>query len=159
MKRIITLSIALVLSVVLLSLMSSDSTVKADRNRAYRADTGFIALGPNQILRLTVAPRADGSLPTESLSLNFDKITYRSQGSCDPVCILVSSIPGVTDPVTLMPGEAASIDIGSTPSSVGVRGIVVSNSRNMQVNALVIDAATGAVQAWESVAGGEMIIE
>jgi len=58
-----------------------------------------------------------------------------------------------------MPGEAASIDIGSTPSSVGVRGIVVSNSRNMQVNALVIDAATGAVQAWESVAGGEMIIE
>ena len=53
MKRRITLSIALVLSVVLLSLMKSDSTATAAPPQRYAYDTGYLAPGAGQFVRIT----------------------------------------------------------------------------------------------------------
>lgn len=142
MKRRITLSIALALIVVLLSLMSSDSTANAARTRRFVADTGMITLGPNQSLRVTVTP-SEG--PEESITFVYGQLIY-AQGTCDGgVCRHSISSQTTTDPVTLMPGEAASMDIARTPSSSGVRAEVVSDSPDMVVDVLVIDGTTGGV--------------
>ena len=42
-------------------------------------------------------------------------------------------------------GQAASYDIIPTPGASAVRGIVIGNSPDMQVNGLIIDGTTGMV--------------
>ena len=54
MKRRITLSITLVLSIVLVSLTSSDSRVSAEPPQRFNFDTGIIPIREGQILRVTV---------------------------------------------------------------------------------------------------------
>ena len=143
MKRRITLTIALALSIVLLSLISSDSTANAAPPQRFRADTGLATLGPDQFLRITVAA---GDIEGDAqISLNFIKIEFM-QGSCNGgVCrhTVSSQIP--SGPMTLMSGEAVSIDIVRSPGTSGVRGIIISNRRDVQVNALIIDTVTGEV--------------
>ena len=148
MKRRIILSIALALSVVLLSLTSSDSTANAARTRRFVADTGMITLGPNQMLRVTVAAATDG-FPTENISFNCGRITY-SEGTCDSgACKHSISSQTTTDPIRLAPGEAASMDIARTPSSSGVRGKVVLLNASLPgvptvpLNATIINTDTG----------------
>jgi hypothetical protein len=59
MKRKITLTVALVVSVVLVSLMSSDAPVRAAPPQRFKVDTGVIIPGPNQKLRVTVVRSVD----------------------------------------------------------------------------------------------------
>jgi len=138
MKRKITLTIALVLSIVLASLTSSDSTVKAQNQIRRVGDTGVVTLlGPNQVLRLTVAlGDYDGNY-----SLDFRRTEY-SQGTCSSngVCRLAVASQTASNPIRLMSGEAASFDIPNT--AFGVRGVVLSNSRNVKVTAIVFDTST-----------------
>lgn len=136
MKRKITLSIALVLSVVLLSLMSSDSSVQAARE--FRADTGIVSLGANQILRLTVAEQDDPFL-FDAAGIRYAGGICNSEGVCKHTVASQTS-----NRIRLMPGEAASFDIPGTGN--WVRGIVTSN-RRMVVNAQIIDVETGNVDA------------
>ena len=145
MKRRITLSIALVLSIVLVSLMSSDSTVKAQQPERFVWDTGIVTLRENQILRMTLAKyiSRDGGFRGVIRRLSY------TQGTCngDGVCNLAVASQDTSDPVTLMTGEAVSIDFRRCISPIcgGVRGIVLSNSRDVKVNAMIIDSATGEV--------------
>jgi hypothetical protein len=140
MKRKIKLSIALCLSLVLVSLMSSDSTVTAQNQIRLVADTGVVTLCENQTicesqtLRLTVTGEA-------GTTVSFRVIGY-TKGACDSagVCRLVASSQNTTDPITLMPGEAVTVD-RATPKLLRV--MVLSNNRNARVNASIIDAATG----------------
>lgn len=149
MKRILTLSIVITMSA-LLTLTTSDSTANAARPRRYVADTGIVTLGPNQLLRITVAPAADASpQPTESISFNFTKIEY-SQRNCNPVCILVGSVP-VTNSITLAPGEAASFGSLADGRYVIVFRPGSPSPPNVQVNALIIDSLTGGVVSWGGV--------
>ncbi len=134
MKRKITLSIALVLSIVTLSLIKSDSTVNAEPPQKFIFDTGIVTLGPGQILRVT-----SGALPT-GLTLNsFRKIGYEPISNEAGITSLAISSQSVSPPLTLMPGEGASIDIPNT--AFGVRGVVLSNSRDVKVTALIIDSS------------------
>ena len=48
-------------------------------------------------------------------------------------------------PVTVLPSEAASIDIAPT-NGIAVRGSVFSNNPNVHVTGEIIDVATGEVQ-------------
>ena len=141
MKRRITLTIALVLSVILVSLMSSDSTAKAQQQRRFMADTGIITPGAGQTVRLTVA-KGFGNNPD---NLCIVAIGY-GQGTCngDGVCKHAITSQTTSD-LTLNPGEAASFNIPIT--AFGVRGVVLSNRRNARVNALIINSATGEVVA------------
>ena len=137
MKRKITLS--LVLSVALL-LMTFDSTTRAQPVRRFRFETGIVKLGPNQIMRITIN-WGDGT-PN---SVRFGQTAYTQDGChADGVCKLTGTNT-FSGSITLMPGEAASYDILSA-GTYG-RGIVVTNNRNAHVNASIIDATTGRVDA------------
>lgn len=71
MKRRMTLSCALVLSIALVSLMRSDSTVHA-QTTATTDPVGFITVGFNQILRITVV-NINGN---KSAQVRFGQQTY-----------------------------------------------------------------------------------
>lgn len=138
MKRSIALSIALAVSVLSLALVSSDSTARAQKPNRYRADTGVVSLGTNQMLRITVVNRGKADS-----NVGFRKMEY-TQGTCSGgVCKHVVASSDSSAPVTLAPGEAGSIDIANT--SFGVRGVVLSNSSDVKVTGMIIDTDTGKV--------------
>ena len=122
MKRRITLSLALSLSVVLVSLMSSDSTAKAQQGgRRVSFDTGIVTLGPNQVLRVTVAAGDGDSDGADYLAVRFRRLGYIEQGNVYKV-----TSQATTDPIRLRSGEAASIDIGLDEFNA-VRGVINGN--------------------------------
>jgi hypothetical protein len=145
MKRRITLSLVLTLSV-LLSLVSLPSTAQGAPPQRLRIDTGLIIPGPHQRLRLVV----DGTSNT-ILTVRFRRMEYM-QDTCNPdgVCKLTVSSQTTSPPITLMPGKAISIDFPSNPG--GLRGLVLGNFigtdfRNVRVTAMLIDP-TGNVDAF-----------
>lgn len=139
----IMITIAIALSIVLVSLMSSDSTVNAQRPPRFTADTGVITPGPNQLVRLSVSA---GDISGDGITIEFTSVGY-TQGLCnnEGVCRHAASSQMTTPPIRLMPGEAASLDL--IAAGTYGRGIVISNSRNVRVNAQIIDVATGNVDA------------
>ena len=142
MKRRITLSIALVLSVVLVSLMSSASTAKAQPGGMRPiADTGIVTFGPNQKLRITVAPAAIN----ETVTVRFRGLKYMQTTCSGGVCKQVISGNTVSDPLVLTPNESAFFDIFVEVTLDAVRGVVLSNSQKVKVTAMIIDTTTGSV--------------
>lgn len=139
MKRKITLTMALALASLLLSLTSSDSTASAQQQAKFRADTGIVSLGPNQVLRVTATASVDGA---DFLAVRFRRMQY-AQGTCDGgVCKLASVTDLIIDPIILMPGEAVSMDLTQDGFN-GVRIIVQSTRRNVRATATIINTVTG----------------
>ncbi len=139
MKRKITLSIALVMSIVLVSLMSSDSRVGAQNQIRVVGDSGVVSLGEGQKLRVTVLGYGSfGELPR----VRFTQIKY-AQGTCSGgVCKLAAVSQTASDVIPLQSGEGAFFDIFINDEDlVGVRGVVLSNRRNVQVTATIINAS------------------
>jgi hypothetical protein len=140
MKRKIILSIALVLSLVLVSLIKSNLTVNAEPPQRFTFDTGVITLGANQILTVT-AINGQGSgdpIPTEFRQRNY------MPTACDGgVCQYAVSSQTASAPFLLAPNEAAAFTC--LPGSVAVRAIVLTNNKNVRVNASIIDALTGRI--------------
>ena len=134
-----TLSIALALSVVALSLVSYDSTARAQQRRMFRVDTGMVTLGPNQVLRLAVSGDFNDDNPIS--------VRFRRTGYVEADNVYKIAAQNVTDPVRLMPNEAASIDITRSflggVYADGVRGVVETNHPGARVTAQIIDATTG----------------
>lgn len=144
MTRRITLSIALVLSVVLVSLTISASTVQAARQ--FTADTGVITPGPNQRVRLSVFD--DPFFFDAGAVVQFTGIRY-TQGICNSEGVCRHTVASQTTAIWInqaeIPSSILSFDIPGT-GSWGVRGIVKSN-RRIVVNAQIIDVETGNVDA------------
>jgi hypothetical protein len=146
MKRKIILSIALALSVGLVALTRSDSPVAAQNQIKIVADTGVVTPGPNQELRLSVL----SGTPTANGTFNFRvrQISYTQDRDCTGgACRLNVESQTVSDTITVAPGEAVSIDFRRCPFPAcgGIRSVVLSDSRNVKVNAMIIDTATGEV--------------
>jgi hypothetical protein len=142
MRRQITLSIALVVSVVLLSLMSSGATARAQNQLRPVADTGILTLGPNQVLRVTVAA---GDLDGDTaVSVRIRRMGYIEEDNLYKIASQTTS-----DRITLMPGEGALMNVtdGMSNTILGVRAVVLSNSRNVRVTGQIIDTATGQVNS------------
>ena len=144
MKRRITLSIALVLGVATLSLIRSDSMVQAESSRRYVVDSGVIALGANQSLRMTVvrsaAAEAEDGPPLQHI-LQFRQMTYSETACNGNICkqnVASASNSGV---ITLLPGESTW---ATFPSGI-VRGMVLTNRSDVVVNTSIIDNVTGQV--------------
>jgi Flp pilus assembly protein CpaB len=133
MKNKVTSLIAVVFSVVLLSVVAqAQSGVKPV------ADTGMLTLGSNQVLRVTVAT---GDVTGDDvISVRFRQMEYMEQGDIYRVASSNTSAP-----ITLTSGEATSIDIPNTGSPV--RGVVLSNSRNVKVLGIVFDTSTQRIVA------------
>ena len=145
MKRKIILSIALFLSIGLVSLTSSDSPVAAQNQLRIVADSGFIAATLDQdinSLRVTVNTGAGD----DAIAVRFRRIDY-TQIACDGgICKHEISAQTTSDPIILQPGEAVSLNVqGNQIGTDGVRIVVLSSSRNVRVNGSIIDAVTGAV--------------
>jgi hypothetical protein len=136
MKRSIALIIALAVSAISLSLMNNDSTARAQKQNKFTADTGILTLGPNQILRITVVNggKADSKV-------RFRKVAYAP--GADQLLHDIGTGDGFTQPVSLAPGEAASIDIPNT--SFGIRGVAFMDYSDDVCVRQIIDATTGSV--------------
>jgi hypothetical protein len=142
MKRRIAFLIALVLSVVYMSLTSSDSTVMAQSQVRIVADTGMVRLGPNQVLR-TIMKDGDNNVTLENYAVRRFQYT---QGDCTGgICQFAVASQNVSGPLPLTAGEALSVDVGPDIQGNGVRAVVLSTSRDVRVNAMIIDSVTGSV--------------
>jgi len=139
MKRKLTLTMMLALGSVLVSLMISDSPAHAQQRARFRADTGIVKLGPNQVLRVTATADVDGG---DFLALRFRRMQY-GQGTCaGTVCRLGSVTDLIIDPITLKAGEGASMDLAQD-GFAGVRIVVQGSHRNVRATAMIIDTVTG----------------
>jgi hypothetical protein len=146
MKRKLTLSIALVLGIGLVSLTALYSRVAAEPPQRFVFDTGVVKLGGSQTLFLSVAGdfNADGTVDAADYVV-FRRFQYM-QGPCsdDGVCRQAIESQSTSNRIRLMPGEAASIVVDpSDPTGNSVRAAVVSNRRNVRVTATIIDTVTG----------------
>ena len=136
MKRSIASAIMLAVTVILLLLVSSDSSTQAQlRGKLFHWDTGVVALGPNQVLRLTGDWNGDGDT-----TVGFREIKY-GQGACDgAVCKLIAIGTTTSGPLNVAAGEAISLEL--VAGTYG-RGIVTSNRRDVRVTASIINTTTG----------------
>lgn len=151
MNRKIVFPAALALAGALVSLTSSDSTVGAQQPQRFVADTGIMPPGPRQQLRL----KASAGLGKEAITVRLRRMEY-VPGPCDAagVCRLAVAAQGVSNPITLAPGEAASFEL--TAGTYG-RGTVFSNSRDLRVTVEIIDSATGQVVSLVPIVGTMLI--
>ncbi len=141
MKRRITLSIALFLSIVLVSLTGSDQAINAQNQMRLVRDTGVVTRGADQELRITAAYNGD-----DNIRIRFRKIEYGQNTCSGGVCKQTVVSETTSAPITLSAGEAASFTC--IPASVyGVRVQVLSNSQELNANAWIIDSVTGLVQS------------
>lgn len=140
MKRKSTFSIALLLSIAQLSLISFSATAQAAPPKRFSADTGLIIPGPHQKVRLSII-----GLGSTGLTVRFRQVEYM-QEPCNPnaVCKLVVSSQTTSAPITVAPGEAASLDLLATTYG---RGIVLSDSQDARVTVQIIDTTTGQVDS------------
>ena len=136
MKRKITLTLILMTSM-LLSL-ASFTTAQGQTGRKPVADTGVITLGPNQLLRLTVAA---GDVNGDGCAVQFRQVAYMPTSCNGGVCKHTVVSQSTSAPVTLMPGEAAVVDFNN--DGFPIRAMVLSDHPNVKVNAMVVDMTTG----------------
>lgn len=139
MKRRILLTIGIILTVGLIGMTVSDSNVEAQRNRVFRANAGMVDVGPNQKLFITVASLSQN----EPVRVRFIKSHYQ-QLMCNGsgMCQYSSDPQTVSPPITLMPGEASTLELLG-PGNWFMA--ISSDSPNVHVNAFIKDNATGAV--------------
>ena len=144
MKRRITLSVALALSV-LASLLSLPATAQGQQRQRFTAHTGVLTIGPGQILRVTLGN--GGGNWDFAIRVRFRRVRYIA-GGCngDGVCRQTVAAQDVTAPATLNADEAASIDVPGDGNGVQVMAEWSSN-RDVRVIAQIIDAGTGRVVA------------
>ena len=143
MKRKMTLLVVLTASM-LMSLASFASTAQGLQRLKPVGDTGVVPLGPNRILRLTVAA---GDVNGDGFEVQFRQAAYVTEGCSNTVCKHTLASQSTSAPVTLASGQAASIDIISSNEYFAVRAIVLSSNPNARVNAVIIDTTTGNIIA------------
>ncbi|HEX6187015.1 MAG TPA: hypothetical protein VFZ40_02950 [Pyrinomonadaceae bacterium] len=148
MKRKIALSLALTLSVVMLSLMSSDSSANAQqRGKKVSFDTGIVTLSPDQFLRVAIAGDFNRDADADGADfLVFKRVGYIEQGNIYRVASQVT-----TDPIRLGQGEAVSIDINQGEFNA-VRCLVAGNfigtdASNARVTVEIINRTTNQVDS------------
>jgi len=140
MKRGITLSIALVVSAVLVSLMSSASTANAQQPQRFRVATGVVTPGMGQTLRVTVA--AGDVNGDDTIRVRIGWMQYGAAGcsGMPAVCRHTVQSQGFTASATLSRPDAISFDVPGDGNGVNV--VVESNSRNAKVLGIVFDTST-----------------
>ena len=143
MKAIITQRvIALFAAIFFISVFAGNTT--AQRVRYYHADTGMVALGPNELLRLTVAPTF---APPTMGTFNF-RITATASSCTNDLCVHTVTTQNSTGPIPLNPGQAVSYDVTQPPGASAVRAGVELTNPNVVVNAFIIDRITGATRGF-----------
>ncbi|HEV8589357.1 MAG TPA: hypothetical protein VGQ72_10820 [Pyrinomonadaceae bacterium] len=103
-------------------------------------DTGVVTPMTGQILRITVNMGSGN----DTISVRFAWMRYMPAGcNNDGVCLHTVESQGITAPVNVGPGEAASFDVQGDGKGVRVRALVGLGS--YIVNAQIINSATDEV--------------
>lgn len=141
MKHRMKLAIVLALIIGAASFITSDRTSLAQNQIRPIADSGVVTIGPNQVLRVTVAA---GDLAGEDVRIRFRQTGYEMCQASPKLCI---SSQTTSNQIVLGPNEAASADFDSNGSVDGAdyaawRTVVLSNRRNVKVTGIVFDTAT-----------------
>jgi hypothetical protein len=141
MKRGTTLSMALILSVTMLSLIRSDSTASAQRPQKCGVESGILTLPVTQLLRITV----NAGVGNDAITVRFRQMEYMQSVCNGAVCKYTVTAQTTSDSITLGPNEGISLDFVGKGGATAFRGIVLSNSPNVEVNELIIDVNSGEV--------------
>lgn len=141
MKRRIILTIGLILTVGLIALTVSDSNVGAQRNRVFRANAGMVYIGSNQKLQIAVSNESENA----TINVRFGSKHYHEEMcTTGGICKYSSGSQTISDPITISPGEATSMNLvgpGIWGSWAGI------TNPNVQVNAMIINTVTDEVTA------------
>jgi hypothetical protein len=143
MKRKVTFSFTLTLSL-LLSLVSFAPTAQGQQPPGkFRGDTGVVTPGLGQTLRITV----NGTGGNDTIRVRLRWMRYASTGcsGMPAACRHTVASEGVTPFETLDPGDALSFDLQGMGD--GVRVVVESNSPNSRVLGIVFDTSTQRIVA------------
>lgn len=145
MKRKITLSIALILSIVSVLLTGSDSRVAAQNQTRYRAGTGVITPGANQTLSVVIVSGEEDNV----FSFRFRQTRYLKTGCADGVCRYVIESQTTSPAMISAPNQSSKLDV--IANQIGpdraVSVEVLSSSRNARVNVQLSDTVTGQVDS------------
>jgi hypothetical protein len=98
----------------------------------------------DQVLRITVS----GLNGNDTIRVRFAWMKYMPAGcNNDGVCLHTVQSQGITAPVTVGPGEAASFDVQGNGNGVRVGVFLVAGDFNAdaRADALIINSATGEV--------------
>ena len=157
MKRKITLSIALALSIISVLLMSSDSSVEAQQGQTMRGTytygTGVIALPPSQNLSLAVAggdTNGDGRIDNNDyIVVRFRQTRYVKTGCESGVCRYVVESQTTSPEMLSAPNQSSKLDVmgNQIGPDRAVSIEVLSSSKNAPVTMQLTDALTGQTQS------------
>lgn len=137
MKQRIILSIALILSIVLVSLTSADQVAQAQNQLRAVGDTGVIKLGPGQQLRVTVA----AGVFYNDLRVSYVRTGYTdSECRTDVACKLFVTSQTTSPVIGLSEGEALVVD--GADLVVWQRIMIMSNRPDVTITAIVFDTST-----------------
>lgn len=137
LKIVIALAVALTLG---LFALSSSNPAAPQQGQKLRADSGVIDLGPNQIMRITVAARLD------TAKVRFRRLGYAEGTPIGGVSKQTVSSDTQSALITLAPGESASMDVPS-PSDT-LRTLVTSDRADVQVRIMIVDTETGKIESY-----------
>ena len=143
MKRKLKNSIAIALTV-LLSVMTFVPMAQGHPPpERFFKDTGVVIPGMGQVLRITISPSTipNGAAGNGAIRVRLRWMLYGAEGcsGMPAVCRHMVVSQGATAPETLGPGDALSLDVPGT--GAGARLIVESESQDVRVNAVILDAA------------------
>jgi len=119
-------------------------TAHGQQGHRFRGGTGVITVGIGQILRITVNTGSGN----DKLRVRFAWMRYMPAGcNNDGVCLHTVQSQGITAPVNVGAGEAASYDVQGNGNGVRVGVLVTAGDFNSdaRADALIINSATGEV--------------
>ena len=140
MKNGRILEVGIALSVVILTVTIFHSTVQGQKIERFAADTGIISLGPEQLMRIIVNA-GDGD---DTIAVRFRQIYYLPVTEPTGITRLTTASQSFSAPITLVPGEAASLELAA--GTYG-RGIVLSSSQKALVTIHVVNKYTNQVDS------------
>jgi hypothetical protein len=141
MKSKINLALMLIVSILASPLGLTAAAQPAPQR--FRADLGVFTPGSGQMLVITLSPNTipNGAVGTGAVSVRIRWMQYGAEGctGMPAVCRHMVVSQGATPVTMLDPTEALSLNFPGT--GAGVRLIVESDSQDVRVNAVILDAA------------------
>lgn len=120
-----------------------DSAVNAQQRTRFKADTGAVSLGAGQkmIVSISVDPVTDTPERVRFRSMRY------GQTQCQPngICRQTAESQETTPILTMNPNESLSFEMNGNGNTVSAE--VFSSTRNVRVNVMIIDTATGQITA------------
>jgi hypothetical protein len=130
----------------LLSTLAWPETAHALPRRKVMADTGVLALGPDQVLRLTLTSTA-----TKDIPFRFRRMQYDVPGCDQGVCGYELASSSLTDAQILGPGQAISIELRGGSAGGRIMALTLENalisSFSLRANGEIRDANTNGIIA------------